>query len=124
MSFESSVPTTMTNMFKVRPKKVYRELGKVVDTLDSVGTKAASPCHLIYENPAKADYGHVGSRVSHIWKGKKKEGSKGGTWSGRNSGRRPSEYLLEGLATKDGDGVTASRATKSGRKKNQYRTPA
>ena len=41
MPFASSVPTTMPTMFVVRPKKFYRELGRVVDTLDSVCTKAA-----------------------------------------------------------------------------------
>ena len=108
MPFASSVPTTMKGMFPQKPSKHYRDLERVVDTLDSVGTKAASPTHLIYENGAKHDYGHIGSRVSHIWKAK--GGVGGGTGKGgKGRGRRPSEYLLEGLlAQQRGVGASAS----------------
>lgn len=102
MPFASSVPTTMKSMFPQKPDKYYRDLERVVDTLDSIGTKAASPTHLIYENRGKHDYGHIESRVSHIWKsGKGSGGGGGGGSAGRGgrgrTGRRPSEYLLEGM---------------------------
>eukprot|EP00520_Triparma_pacifica_P005539 CAMPEP_0118664942 /NCGR_PEP_ID=MMETSP0785-20121206/18332_1 /TAXON_ID=91992 /ORGANISM="Bolidomonas pacifica, Strain CCMP 1866" /LENGTH=80 /DNA_ID=CAMNT_0006558983 /DNA_START=20 /DNA_END=258 /DNA_ORIENTATION=+ len=43
IEFASSVPTTMGKLFPQQPTTTYRNLVSIVDTLDNVGTKAASP---------------------------------------------------------------------------------
>jgi hypothetical protein len=73
---------------------------RIVDTLDNVGTKAASPVHLI--NTRVEGYDHVRSKVSHIWKDKKKKKKAGGGKSGGDGGvrRRPTDWMLEGMIEK------------------------
>ena len=73
---------------------------RIVDTLDNVGTKAASPVHLI--NMRVEGYDHVRSKVSHIWKDKKKKKKAGGGKSGGDGGvrRRPTDWMLEGMIEK------------------------
>ncbi|GMI04819.1 hypothetical protein TrRE_jg685 [Triparma retinervis] len=59
IEFASSVPT-VGRVFPQQPTTTYRNLVRIVDTLDNVGTKAASPVHLIntkaggYDHPINA----------------------------------------------------------------------
>jgi hypothetical protein len=97
VEFASTVPTTSPR-FPLRSSKSYRSLGSTVDTLDNVGTKAACPTHLI-SAPAKADFTHVRSKVSHIWstlpKGQTAEGSRSRPRTAPSA--RPSDWLLKGI---------------------------
>ena len=99
VDFVSSVPTTMKNMFPLQPSKYYRHLSRVVNTLDNVGTKAASPTHLIYQEKAE-DWSNTPSKVSRIWKDPRR--SKKGAAQRRKGispeeARRPSDWLLESM---------------------------
>ena len=67
MPYSSTVPTA-SDKFPVKEYSSYRPLVETISTLDNVGTKAACPTHLLYnETAGKPDWSHVESKVSRIW---------------------------------------------------------